>query len=106
MTGLNDKYREGSEAVKIWGIDVSEVGKDAAANIQSAFADFLFDPFETGLDGMAKSFIDTVRKMIAEAQAAQLAKALFGENSKGGFLGDLFGSIGTGLALDAARKFG
>lgn len=116
--GLNEKYREGSDAAKTWGVDVSEVGKDAAASIQSAFADFLFDPFEQGTKGMLKSFVDTVRRMIAEAQAAQLAKSLFGEasgGSGGGILGSLIGKAGFAFAgafgsgstaIDPAHGFG
>ena len=39
--------------------------------MQSAFADFLFDPFEDGVKGMLKSFLDAIRRMIAEAAAAK-----------------------------------
>ena len=48
----------------------------AARNMQDQFAQFLFDPFEDGLKGMLKGFIDTIRQMIAQAAAAQIFNAL------------------------------
>ena len=57
---------------------MSEFAIQAARNIQTAFADFLFDPFARGLSGMLRGFIDIIRRMIAEALAAQLGKYLFG----------------------------
>jgi hypothetical protein len=62
----------------------------AARNMQDAFADFLFDPFEDGLKGMLKSFIDTLRRMAAEAAAAAIFNALPG-GGVAGFIGGLFG---------------
>jgi hypothetical protein len=69
--------------------------KSAAKNIQSAFADFLFDPFEKGTKGMLKSFGDTIRRMIANAVAADLGKRLFGDLGGKGGLGGL---VGEGLS--------
>ena len=54
----------------------SEYAKEAARNIQGAFADFLFDPFSEGLDGMLKGFLDTMRRIVAEALAAKAMQAL------------------------------
>lgn len=66
----------------------------AARNMQDAFADFLFDPFKDGLDGMLKGFIDVIRRMIAEAAAAQI----FGPKDKGGLgLGDIITGFVSGL---------
>ena len=53
--------------------DISEYAKQAARNTQDAFADFLFDPFDEGLKGMLKSFLDTMRRMAAN----QLASSIF-----------------------------
>lgn len=69
--------------------------KSAAKNIQSAFADFLFDPFEKGTKGMLQSFGDTIRRMIANAVAADLGKRLFGDLGGKGGLGGL---VGEGLS--------
>ena len=78
-----------------------EFGIQAARNLQSAFADFLFDPFDDGLRGMLRGFVDVVRRMLSEAMAAQLLKALFGkmegaaEGREGGFWGMLRGFLGS-----------
>jgi len=67
--------------------------EQAAGNIQDAFAEFFFDPFEKGIKGMLKSFVDAIRKMIANVLALQTVKALgitsglsslFGERASGG----------------------
>jgi hypothetical protein len=56
--------------------EMTEYSKQAARNMQSAFADFLFDPFEDGLDGMLKNFGRIIQRMAAEAAAAQIFNAL------------------------------
>lgn len=108
---LTKEYEDNASKVEIWGINIEEFGKQAASNIQDAFADFLFDPFDEGIKGMAKGFVDAVRRMIAEAQAAQLAKMLLGSTAGGtggGFLGDLFGGLfsGGGSVTDARTTSG
>lgn len=77
--------------------EMDEFAKSAAQNMQSAFADFLFDPFDKGMDGMLKGFGQTIQRMIAEAASAQIAKALFG---------DLSGGEGGGIAGDALKFVG
>lgn len=76
---------------------MSEYWVSAQHHMQSAFADFLYDPFKGGLDGMLKSFTNTLRKMAAEAAAAQIFEGIFGKEGKpgtGGFnFGSIFGSI-------------
>lgn len=82
----------------------------AARNIESAFADFLFDPFKDGLDGMLKGFGVMVQRMIAQAVAADLSRRLFGSDiaagkpgaSLGGWLGDLAGMFGGATGATAA----
>lgn len=44
-------------------------GEAAAQNLQSSFSDFLFDPFEDGLDGMAKSFGDMLKRLASDLLA-------------------------------------
>jgi tape measure domain-containing protein len=71
-------------------IDMEAISKRAAENMQDAFADFLFDPFKDGLDGMLLSFVDTMRKMLAQQVAASvfgsiLGSAGFSSFMKGGF---------------------
>ena len=75
---------------------MSEYFREAARGIQRSLADFLFDPFEEGLDGLVASFAETIQRMLAEAAAAQLARALFGDGFAAG--GDLGGWVGQGLS--------
>ncbi len=82
---------------------MSVYAEQAARNMQTAFADFLFDPFDKGIKGMLAGFIDTVRRMIAEAAAAEILKgffswgaSFFGSGSSiGGFFGTMASNIGT-----------
>ncbi len=54
------------------------VADQAARNMQDAFADFLFDPFEDGLGGMVKGFAKTLQKMAAQAAASQIFQMIGG----------------------------
>jgi hypothetical protein len=79
--------------------DLDQFAIEAAKNTQDAFADFLFDPFQKGLDGMLVGFGEVVRRMIANAVAADLGNRLlgsgFGKDGKiGGLLGDLLKGFG------------
>ncbi len=58
------------------GNAISVYADQAARNMQNAFADFLFDPFEDGLDGMLKSFAQTMQRMVAEAAAAKIFESV------------------------------
>jgi len=51
---------------------IAAAAEQAARNIQDAFADFLFDPFDKGIKGMLKSFLDAIRRMLANQAATQL----------------------------------
>lgn len=69
----------GQTATKIE--DLSEFALQAARNMQSAFADFLFDPFDEGIKGMLRGFVDIIRRMVAEALASRLLESLFGNQN-------------------------
>lgn len=73
----------------------------AARNMQSAFADFLFDPFEDGLKGMLRSFGQTIQRMVAEAASARIFEA-FGVQ---GFISGMFGAPAS-TAAPAGRASG
>jgi len=78
---------------------MAEFAKAAAQNIQSAFADFLFDPFENGLRGMLAGFLNVVRRMVAEVAASAILNSVFGGyRGKGGVLG-AFADALTGKAM-------
>jgi hypothetical protein len=79
---LETYNRAALSAMKNLGFYADEVEKStdqmdafaeqAARNIQDSFADFLFDPFADGLDGMVVGFGKAIQKMLAEQAAAQL----------------------------------
>ncbi len=78
--------------------EMDEFTKAAAKNIQNTLADFLFDPFSEGLDGMARKFVDVIKRMAADAVAAKIAKKLFGDmgasgGGDGGWVGAAFGAV-------------
>lgn len=65
---------------------MQELGEQAARNIQDAFADFLFDPFEKGVKGMVDAFLVAIRRMLAEAISFQILTGLFQGTRFGDFL--------------------
>jgi len=70
---LKEKMEENEDK---W-FDMEEIGKTVASNIQNDLAEFLFDPFDKGLDGMLKSLVNTLKKMAAEIIAAKLIQSFF-----------------------------
>lgn len=70
---------------------------EAARNMQDSFADFLFDPFQDGIRGMLRGFVDTLRRMAAEAAAASIFEKLFGKKESGGGLSGILGSFFGGM---------
>lgn len=87
---LEGTAKKASEA----GDQLDEFAKSAAKNMQSSLADFLFDPFAKGTENMATQFGNMIRRMIAEAAAAQLGKYLFGNMGAGGD----WGAAGQGMS--------
>lgn len=73
--------------------DMSVYAEQAARNIQDMFADFLFDPFSKGLDGMLTDFANMLQKMAAQAAAQQILGGLLSLGS-GGFL-DMLSGFGS-----------
>ena len=93
------------EETKVVIDEIDEYAKNAAQSMQSHFADFLFDPFKDGLKGLAENFFQTLRRMTADALAANLMKALLGDYAKsgsvGGILGGLFSGAGGGSSVNS-----
>lgn len=84
--------------------EMSEFSKRAAQNMQDAFADFLFNPFEDGLSGMLDNFVRILQRMAAEAAAAQIFDAIgsWGSSNKGS--GGWEGAFATVAAAFAGAK--
>ncbi len=94
LDGMSEKTQEAIG-------EMDEFTKAAAKNIENTLADFLYDPFSEGLDGMAEKFGQVIQRMIADAAAAQLASYLFGDMGKSGKAGGLVGSIPWGEIIGA-----
>lgn len=82
----------------------------AARNMQTAFADFLFNPFEDGLKGMAHGFAQTLHRMASEMLASQVFKmlggALGGAGGFAGFIGGMFGGArASGGPVSSGRTY-
>ncbi len=93
-------YEDTSETAKTKTDEMTEYARQAARNMQDAFANFLFDPFKDGLSGMLDGFVTTLRQMAAQAAAAQI----FGKEGSGG-LGDLI-SLGANILFGGPRASG
>lgn len=97
-------YDEAGDSAQTAEEGMSAFAEQGARNMQDVFADFLFDPFKDGIDGMLRGFVDVLRRMAAEALSAQIFDLLLGKQGKeggraGGLLGgvvDLFSSDGAG----------
>lgn len=76
---------------------LSEFWTDVAKNIQSSMSSFFFDIMQGKLDDLAGNFKKMIDRMIADALAAKLADALFGEGF--GKTGKLSGYLGQGLSF-------
>lgn len=96
LAGMTEQARRGWDVMGGYAKDAAEKAStawdEATRNIQGVLADFLFDPFEDGVEGMVKGFADAIRRMIANALAAQLMEKLFPKTSSGGG-GNLFSTI-------------
>ena len=73
--------------------DVSEFGEQAARNMQDAFADFFFEPFDDGLKGLVSSFADALKRMVANLIASDILSFLNPQGGGGffGFVKSIFG---------------
>lgn len=88
LNRLNQKTEEVADSMSVFA-------DQAARNMQDAFADFLFDPFDKGLEGLLLSFETTLRKMVAQAAAAKIFDAFQG--GEGGEGGGILGAIGSAI---------
>lgn len=82
MDGLDTGLSKSQDKLADTKDQLSVFADEAARNMQGTFADFLFDPFADGVDGMAANFGKVIQRMIAEAAAAQIMDGLFGATNK------------------------
>lgn len=94
-------YLESLEDVTKEVSKFDEFSREAAKSIQGHMGNALVDIMEGSYDNIAAGFVKMINRMVADAMAAQLARALFGDLVEGGsgngMAGDLLGTIGKGL---------
>ena len=100
--GRKKQYDEAIAAIKGSVGELDQFTVQAARNMQTALSDFLFAPFSDGVQGMVKGFADAVRRMAADALAAQILKKLFGDM---GNTGEIGAESWVGMALKAVGMF-
>lgn len=81
---------------------MTEFARQAARNMQDAMAEGFFDIMQGRFDKLGTNFKATLDMMVSNAIAADLSNRLLGDFGKtgkiGGWIGDLAGSSGSGLA--------
>lgn len=91
------KFKDSNDIIEQFSIQ-------AARNIQTGFAEFLFDPFSDGLDGMVFKFAESLKKIAAEILANQILTSFF--NSLSGLGGPLGGFASSALSVIGGNQFG
>src|SRR5690606_25523804 len=86
---------------------MTEYARQAARNMQTSFADFLFDPFAEGTRGMGEAFSATLRRIMAEAASAEIFN-LIGTWASGytGAGSGWINAIGGAIQTDGKRAGG
>ncbi|MFY3082040.1 phage tail length tape measure family protein [Achromobacter xylosoxidans] len=87
---LEEKFSETSDGM-------TEFAVQAARNIQDALGDTLESVLSGNFDNIGSKFADMIYKMAANAAAANLSQALFGDFGKSGQIGGLIGSAFAGI---------
>lgn len=90
--------KKGKESIS----ELDEFTKEAARNIQGYLGDALFDAANGNFKNIGAAFSQLLLRMATEAAAADIAKKLFGDYSKDGGIGGLFGQIGNLFKSGAA----
>jgi hypothetical protein len=111
QTKIQDKLMSGMGKAKEALTEVDQWAKQAANNIQDALGDGLYDILSGNFDNIGKSFGNMLKRMLAEATAAQISRALFGDfgtksGSVGGLLGDGLKWLAGAFGLGGARAGG
>ncbi|OGT01873.1 MAG: hypothetical protein A2143_02325 [Gallionellales bacterium RBG_16_57_15] len=98
--GLLTAEQAGQSYAKTFGEATEQMttfAEQAGRNIQDAFAEFLFDPFKGGLNGMLDGFQTMLRKMAAEALASQILGSIGSWGKTGGGAGSFLGGIAASV---------
>lgn len=95
----SQQYEDAKKSLSATAAFAEQMGAD----MRRSLADFLFDPFKEGLDGMLSGFVDMLRQMVAQIAAQQLLTSFFTWGSGlGGGMGNFFGGLLKGITGKAA----
>jgi hypothetical protein len=75
MQQVTEGYRQASQPMgqmENQMVSLQSATTSAAQSMQHSFADYLFDPFQNGVEGMLGSFSSALKRMAAEGAAMQL----------------------------------
>lgn len=89
--------------------ELDNFAKNAAQSLQGTIGSGLADIMEGNFKNIGASFKTMLFRMVADAQAAQIARALFGQAAGGsgsGFWGTALSAIGTALGFGGAKAGG
>jgi tape measure domain-containing protein len=76
LAQIAQRYGEAGKAAEQFGRDADQFAEQAGRNVQNTLANSLFGPWDQGLRGMLRTWIDTLRRIISEALAADIAHTL------------------------------
>ncbi len=77
--------------------EMDEFAREAARSIQDSLGDGLYGLLSGNFDDIGQKFAQTLTRMAADAAAANLAGALFGDYGKTGQIGGLLGGLAAGI---------
>ena len=107
-----DRFDKAMESAKGSLDEMDTFAKNAAENIQRNFGDTLFQALRGNFQGIGDSFIEMMQRMVAESLAADLARAMFGGDEKGGvtgkggWLGGALSAVGEWFGFAGSRSNG
>jgi hypothetical protein len=94
---VEERVAKANEKASEGFFDMEAAAEEASRRAYGALSDFLFDPFENGLDGMLRGFVQTLHKMASESLASAIFSQIFGPpgaNGAGGLAGFITGIFG------------
>jgi methyl-accepting chemotaxis protein len=105
QNAMQDQVLGQIEETKAAITELDEFTLEAARNIQDALGQGVFDFLDGKFENIGKSFGNMLKKMAAEAIAADLGRFLLGDFAKSGKVGGAFGGI-LGAIFGGARADG
>jgi len=88
-----DEFRAAEKRLRELGSQTDEFSRQAAENIQDSLGRGLSDALDGNFKDIGKSFLKMLRDMVAQAAAARISRAMFGDLVKGGEGDGIFGQL-------------